>query len=155
MYEACLTVCLPVSLLPICPNFGYKYRQEMSQNIYAPFSSELFIKILLRRFCLSEVKNVLRPLSQQHLSSWGLTLLFSASRRSISVSSMTPRSLLLSVLVLLAFFSTACCSPITCNNQCCRFVEAFPGRLKKLREDYSQIRDFYVSKSTTLQHLDS
>ncbi|XP_031178936.1 interleukin-10 [Sander lucioperca] len=56
---------------------------------------------------------------------------------------MTPRSLLLSVLVLLAFFSTACCSPITCNNQCCRFVEAFPGRLKKLREDYSQIRDFY------------
>ncbi|XP_032368965.1 interleukin-10 [Etheostoma spectabile] len=45
---------------------------------------------------------------------------------------MTPRSLLLSVLVLLAFFSTASCSPITCNNQCCRFVEGFPARLKKL-----------------------
>ncbi|XP_032366317.1 interleukin-10, partial [Etheostoma spectabile] len=45
--------------------------------------------------------------------------------------------------VLLAFFSTASCSPITCNNQCCRFVEGFPARLKKLREDYLQIRDFY------------
>ncbi|XP_044034857.1 interleukin-10 [Siniperca chuatsi] len=55
---------------------------------------------------------------------------------------MTPRSLLLSVLVLLSFFSTAWCSPM-CKNQCCRFVEGFPVRLKKLREDYSQIRDFY------------
>ena len=62
---------------------------------------------------------------------------------------MSPWSLLLSILVLLAFFSTACC-PISCNNQCCRFVEAFPARLKKLRENYSQIRDFYVSKGTTL-----
>ncbi|CAK6955780.1 interleukin-10 [Scomber scombrus] len=55
---------------------------------------------------------------------------------------MTPRSLLLSTLVLLWCFSNAWCSP-TCNNQCCRFVEEFPVRLKKLREDYSQIRDFY------------
>ncbi|XP_042352143.1 interleukin-10 [Plectropomus leopardus] len=55
---------------------------------------------------------------------------------------MTPRSLLLSVLVLLSLFNTACCTPL-CNNQCCRFVEGFPVRLKKLREDYSQIRDFY------------
>nr|WOH29317.1 interleukin 10 [Lateolabrax maculatus] len=55
---------------------------------------------------------------------------------------MTPRSLLLSVLVLSSFFITVCCLP-TCNNKCCRFVEGFPVRLKKLREDYSQIRDFY------------
>ncbi|XP_045884404.1 interleukin-10 [Micropterus dolomieu] len=59
---------------------------------------------------------------------------------------MTPRSLLLSVLVLLSFFSTAWCSPM-CNNQCCRFVEGFPVRLKKLREDYSQIRDFYEANN--------
>ncbi|KAM7005560.1 interleukin-10 [Tautogolabrus adspersus] len=55
---------------------------------------------------------------------------------------MTPRSLLLCVLVLLSFFSTMSCSPM-CNNQCCRFVESFPVRLRKLRQDYSQIRDFY------------
>ncbi|XP_033481689.1 interleukin-10 [Epinephelus lanceolatus] len=55
---------------------------------------------------------------------------------------MTPRSLLLSLLVLLSFYSTAWCSPM-CNNHCCRFVEGFPVRLKKLREDYSQIRDYY------------
>ncbi|XP_070699547.1 interleukin-10 [Pempheris klunzingeri] len=53
-----------------------------------------------------------------------------------------PRSVLLSVLVLLSFFSTVCCTPV-CNSKCCRFVETFPVRLKKLREDYSQIRDFY------------
>ncbi|KAK9529226.1 hypothetical protein VZT92_013336 [Zoarces viviparus] len=55
---------------------------------------------------------------------------------------MTPWSLLLSALVLSSFFSSAWCSPM-CNNKCCRFVEAFPVRLKKLREDYSQIRDFF------------
>ncbi|XP_059185897.1 interleukin-10-like isoform X1 [Centropristis striata] len=54
---------------------------------------------------------------------------------------MTPHGLLLSVLVLLSFFSSAW-SPM-CNNKCCQFVEEFPVRLKKLREDYSQIRDFY------------
>ncbi|XP_070758251.1 interleukin-10 [Enoplosus armatus] len=59
---------------------------------------------------------------------------------------MTPRSLVLSVLVLLSFFSTAWCSPM-CNNRCCRFVEGFPVRLKKLREDYSQIRDFYEANN--------
>ncbi|KAK5872711.1 hypothetical protein PBY51_013386 [Eleginops maclovinus] len=55
---------------------------------------------------------------------------------------MAPQSLLLSLLLLWSLFSTICCSPM-CNNQCCRFVEEFPVRLKKLREDYSQIRDFY------------
>ncbi|XP_034388772.1 interleukin-10 [Cyclopterus lumpus] len=55
---------------------------------------------------------------------------------------MTLWSHLLSTLVLLSFFSSAWCSPM-CNNQCCRFVEVFPVRLKKLREDYSQIRDFF------------
>nr|XP_020448770.1 uncharacterized protein LOC109956182 isoform X1 [Monopterus albus] len=61
---------------------------------------------------------------------------------------MTSCPLLLSILVLLSFFSTAWCIP-TCNNQCCRFVESFPVRLRKLREDYSHIRDFYVSKSSS------
>ncbi|XP_037647436.1 interleukin-10 [Sebastes umbrosus] len=55
---------------------------------------------------------------------------------------MSPLSILLSALVLLSIFSSACSTPV-CNNQCCRFVESFPVRLKKLREDYSQIRDFY------------
>ncbi|XP_065811084.1 interleukin-10-like [Labrus bergylta] len=55
---------------------------------------------------------------------------------------MTPLSLLLSILLLLSFFSTMSCSPM-CNNQCCRFVENFPVRLRKLRQDYSQIRDFF------------
>ncbi|KAM7401913.1 hypothetical protein PAMP_017190 [Pampus punctatissimus] len=55
---------------------------------------------------------------------------------------MTPRFLLLCALVLLSFFSNTWCIHI-CNNQCCNFVERFPVRLRKLREDYSQIRDFY------------
>ncbi|XP_069007418.1 interleukin-10 [Embiotoca jacksoni] len=55
---------------------------------------------------------------------------------------MTPQSLLLSALVLASLLTTACSSPM-CNNRCCRFVESFPVRLKKLREDYLQIRDFY------------
>ncbi|KAI3370238.1 hypothetical protein L3Q82_025024, partial [Scortum barcoo] len=61
---------------------------------------------------------------------------------------MTPRSLLLSILVLMFFSSPAWSSP-TCNNYCCRFVEDFPPQLKKLRLDYLQIRDFYVSTSMT------
>uniref|UniRef100_A0A671UF27 Interleukin family protein n=1 Tax=Sparus aurata TaxID=8175 RepID=A0A671UF27_SPAAU len=55
---------------------------------------------------------------------------------------MTPRSLLLCVLVLQSFLCNLWCSPL-CNNQCCRFVEGFPVRLKKLRENLSHIRDFY------------
>ncbi|XP_008294254.1 interleukin-10 [Stegastes partitus] len=54
---------------------------------------------------------------------------------------MALRCVLLSVLVVSWFLCTD--STPTCNNQCCRFVEGFPVRLKKLREDYSQIRDFY------------
>ncbi|KAF3689688.1 Interleukin-10 [Channa argus] len=59
---------------------------------------------------------------------------------------MTPRFLLLWVLVLVSFFSNAWCSPM-CNNQCCQFVEGFPVRLRKLRQDYSQIRDFYEANN--------
>ncbi|XP_012730329.2 LOW QUALITY PROTEIN: interleukin-10 [Fundulus heteroclitus] len=65
----------------------------------------------------------------------------SASSNSSS-SSMTPRCLLLSVPVLLFFLVSAWCSPV-CNNQCCRFVEEFPVRLKRLRQDFAQIRGFY------------
>ncbi|KAG7238303.1 hypothetical protein INR49_031014 [Caranx melampygus] len=67
----------------------------------------------------------------------------SNSTTTSSSSSMTPhQSVLLSVLVLLSLFSSTWATP-TCNNQCCRFLEGFPVRLKKLREDYSQIRDYY------------
>ncbi|KAE8298754.1 Interleukin-10 [Larimichthys crocea] len=55
---------------------------------------------------------------------------------------MTPRSLLLSALVLLSFFITVWTSPV-CVNKCCRFVEDFPVRLKTLRLNYAEIRDFY------------
>ncbi|KAL3978052.1 peroxidase [Sarotherodon galilaeus] len=55
---------------------------------------------------------------------------------------MTSQTVLLCVLALASFFSSALCSPL-CSNQCCRFVEGFPVRLKKLRQDYSRIRDFY------------
>ncbi|XP_026162454.1 interleukin-10 [Mastacembelus armatus] len=65
---------------------------------------------------------------------------------SSSSSSMTPRSLLLSVLVLLSFFSTAWCTPM-CNSHCCRFVDNFPVRLRKLRANYSKIRDFYEANN--------
>ncbi|XP_074529332.1 interleukin-10 [Halichoeres trimaculatus] len=57
---------------------------------------------------------------------------------------MTPRAFLLCVLVSWSFFSTATCSPV-CNNRCCRFVEDFHVRLKQLRRDFSQIRDFYTA----------
>uniref|UniRef100_A0A8C5E297 Interleukin family protein n=1 Tax=Gouania willdenowi TaxID=441366 RepID=A0A8C5E297_GOUWI len=57
-------------------------------------------------------------------------------------SLMTPPSLLLSPLMLLLLLNMATSNPM-CNNQCCRFVESFPPRLKKLREDYSLISDFY------------
>ncbi|KAM3877895.1 interleukin-10 [Diretmus argenteus] len=56
---------------------------------------------------------------------------------------MTPLSVLLSVLTVLSVHGLACCTPTLCNNQCCRLVEGFPVRLKKLREDFSQIRDYY------------
>nr|AXY78932.1 interleukin 10 [Boleophthalmus pectinirostris] len=58
---------------------------------------------------------------------------------------MHPRPLLIISCLLAAFLVLARQgqgSP-TCNNRCCRFVEGFPLRLRKLREDYSQIRDYY------------
>lgn len=56
---------------------------------------------------------------------------------------MAARSLL-SVLLLLSSSCTGWCATI-CNNRCCSFVEGFPARLKMLRENYSNIRDYYVS----------
>ncbi|XP_061778578.1 interleukin-10 [Nerophis ophidion] len=50
-------------------------------------------------------------------------------------------SLLLLVLLVQSLLGT----PV-CINQCCRFVESFPGRLRKLRQDYVHIRDFYEAK---------
>ncbi|CAL8338544.1 unnamed protein product [Lota lota] len=46
------------------------------------------------------------------------------------------------LLIALCLCYDAACTP-TCNNQCCRFVEGFPVRLRKLRQDFSFIRDFY------------
>ncbi|CAL8339622.1 unnamed protein product [Merluccius merluccius] len=40
---------------------------------------------------------------------------------------------------------SAWCLP-TCSNQCCRFVEGFPVRLRALRQNYWQIKDFYEAK---------
>ncbi|XP_072308867.1 interleukin-10 [Eucyclogobius newberryi] len=57
---------------------------------------------------------------------------------------MNPRPLLvLAALALLALLARRGHGSPTCNNQCCRFVEGFPLRLRRLREDYSQIRDYY------------
>ncbi|CAJ1051698.1 interleukin-10 [Xyrichtys novacula] len=57
-------------------------------------------------------------------------------------ATLTRRPLPLFTLVLLSLFSIATCSPM-CIDRCCRFVEGFHVRLKQLRQDYSQIRDFY------------
>lgn len=61
---------------------------------------------------------------------------------------MAGRSLL-SVLLLLGFSCTVRCASI-CNNRCCSFVEGFPARLKMLRENYSNIREYYVSTNSTV-----
>ncbi|XP_044206228.1 interleukin-10 [Thunnus albacares] len=112
---------------------------------YALVSSELFSKIPTRRILLSEVSSTSTESIEPAASSTPEDRLFLSLQpedfSSLSTS-MTPRSLLMSVLVLLSFFSNAWSTP-TCNNQCCRFVESFPVKLRKLREDYSQIRDFY------------
>ncbi|XP_004069312.1 interleukin-10 [Oryzias latipes] len=55
---------------------------------------------------------------------------------------MAPLSHLLSVLALFTLLAGTSSSPI-CNNRCCRFVESFPVRLRKLRHDFAQIKDFY------------
>ncbi|KAJ0023723.1 hypothetical protein NQD34_003622 [Periophthalmus magnuspinnatus] len=58
---------------------------------------------------------------------------------------MHPRPLLIisSLLAVFLVLARQVQGNPTCNNQCCRFVEGFPLRLRKLREDYSQIRDYY------------
>lgn len=62
----------------------------------------------------------------------------------IIIFSMAPWSHLLCVLVLLSVLAETLSTPI-CNNQCCRFVEGFPARLRELRVSFLHIRDFYVS----------
>lgn len=63
---------------------------------------------------------------------------------------MTARSLLSVLLLLLGSSCTVWCTTI-CNNRCCSFVEGFPARLKMLRENYSNIREYYVSTNSTVQ----
>ncbi|XP_024126225.1 interleukin-10 [Oryzias melastigma] len=57
---------------------------------------------------------------------------------------MAPWSHLLCVLVLLSVLAETLSTPI-CNNQCCRFVEGFPARLRELRVSFLHIRDFYTA----------
>lgn len=52
--------------------------------------------------------------------------------------------LLLSALLLLSSCSVLWCLPV-CVSRCCKLVENFPNRLRRLRENYRHIQDFYVS----------
>uniref|UniRef100_A0A8C6T0M6 Interleukin family protein n=1 Tax=Neogobius melanostomus TaxID=47308 RepID=A0A8C6T0M6_9GOBI len=58
---------------------------------------------------------------------------------------MLPRPLLVvsSLLAAFALLAREGQGSPTCNNKCCRFIEGFPVRLRKLRENYLQIRDYY------------
>ena len=120
---------------------------------YALVSSELFSKKLRRRLLLSEVSSTSTDSIEPAASSTPEDRLFLSLQpqdfNNLSTS-MTPQSLLMSVLVLLSCYSNAWSSP-TCNNDCCRFVETFPGKLRTLREDYSRIKDFYVSMQKLIQ----
>nr|ABV64720.1 interleukin 10 precursor [Gadus morhua] len=49
------------------------------------------------------------------------------------------------LLVVLFLCDDAACTP-TCNNQCCRFVEGSPVRLRRLRQDFAVIRDYYEAE---------
>ncbi|KAG7261569.1 hypothetical protein CRUP_023411 [Coryphaenoides rupestris] len=62
-----------------------------------------------------------------------------------TTNTFSPLLLLLPLLVVVSLWweAASCARPPTCNNQCCRFVEGFPARLRKLRQDFSYIRDFY------------
>uniref|UniRef100_H3CPB0 Interleukin family protein n=1 Tax=Tetraodon nigroviridis TaxID=99883 RepID=H3CPB0_TETNG len=53
-----------------------------------------------------------------------------------------PGRTLLSVLLLLSSSCAVWCATL-CNNRCCSFLEGFPARLKVLRENYSNIREYY------------
>lgn len=61
---------------------------------------------------------------------------------------MLPARLLLSALLILTSCCSLSCLPL-CVSRCCRLVEDFPSRLRKLRENYSHIQDFYVSSTRT------
>lgn len=52
--------------------------------------------------------------------------------------------LLLSALLLLCCCCSLSCLPV-CVSRCCKLVENFPSRLRKLRENYRHIQNFYVS----------
>lgn len=70
---------------------------------------------------------------------------------SVMPTAMTPATVpnhQLCVLLLLSCVGLAGGAAL-CNNRCCSFVEGFPARLKILRENYSQIQDFYVSREAT------
>ncbi|CAF96833.1 unnamed protein product [Tetraodon nigroviridis] len=54
-----------------------------------------------------------------------------------------PGRTLLSVLLLLSSSCAVWCATL-CNNRCCSFLEGFPARLKVLRENYSNIREYYT-----------
>nr|ATA63363.1 interleukin-10 [Plecoglossus altivelis] len=56
---------------------------------------------------------------------------------------MTPRSSLLSLLVVLFMCGHALTTRVVCSDRCCSFVEGFPVRLKELRASFSKIRDYY------------
>ncbi|XP_056129714.1 interleukin-10 [Lampris incognitus] len=56
---------------------------------------------------------------------------------------MTPVSLLISLLAVLSLGGFKAWGRAMCNNQCCSFLEGFPVRLRRLREDFSQIRGYY------------
>lgn len=117
--------------------------KKMWPKLCALFCSDPFRKIIPRRFLF-----FLQQL-------WGSTLLFCfvffclQKTSAAYFTGMTPRSLLLCALVLLSFFITVWTSPV-CVNKCCRFVEDFPVRLKTLRLNYAEIRDFYVSKCNSI-----
>uniref|UniRef100_A0A3Q2Q1K8 Interleukin family protein n=1 Tax=Fundulus heteroclitus TaxID=8078 RepID=A0A3Q2Q1K8_FUNHE len=131
---------------PSSPMFAYKMTAETNPKTC---TSQLYSNILQGAVdffvALSEIHRAHRVFTPLRIPS---SLFFSlpspsaSSSSSSTNSSMTPRCLLLSVPVLLFFLVSAWCSPV-CNNQCCRFVEEFPVRLKRLRQDFAQIRGFY------------
>ncbi|XP_029907889.1 interleukin-10 [Myripristis murdjan] len=55
---------------------------------------------------------------------------------------MSPPALLLSIITALSLLGRVWNNSV-CNNDCCRFVEGFPVRLRELRQHFSHIRDYY------------
>ena len=131
---------------------GYKFRVRHDPE-YMHFSPLTYLqqgptnKISLVRSQRASAS--IKPATSSSSSSSSSSLPPVRRPQQLSTSIMTPRSLLLCVLVALSVLCTVWCTPV-CNNNCCRFVEEFPSRLQKLRQDYSRIRDYYVSKSSAV-----